>query len=374
MTKSTLLATALFAGMLATPTFAQTDKIPAKPTGKPPVLTEKAGKVSESYDLEAFNPKIIDTTAAPVVIAFGSCNKMNMPQTMWPNVVANNPSLWIWLGDIVYADTTDMRVLAADYKSLKTNPEYKKLRAKAQIVGIYDDHDYGYNDACKYYPMKVGSKKCLLDFLDVPLKSPVRTRDGAYQSYTFGKPGERIKVIIMDLRWFRDSLVPDPSKQRRYSPNMNGTMLGEKQWTWLEQELRNSTADLNILCSSVQILADDHGFEKWGNFPNERKRLLKLIVSTKPKNLLMLSGDRHMSEISKMQIEGVPYPLYDFTSSGMTHIRSGNTEVNRLRVGDLVIKKNFGVLKIRWHEGNPIVTMETRGHQNELFQEVTVRY
>ena len=328
MIKSQILATALLAWMLATPSFAQTDKTSGKPTGKPPVLTEKSGKVSpasreqsESYDLDAFRPKAIDTTAAPVVIAFGSCNKMTMPQTMWPNVVANNPSLWIWLVDIIYADTSDMEALAAHYKRLKTNPEYKKLRAKAQIIGVYDDHDYGYNDACKYYPMKVESKKCLMDFLDVPIKSPVRYRDGAYQSYAFGKPGERIKVIIMDLRWFRDSLVEDPHNDRRKAPNMDGQMLGEVQWKWLEKELRNSTADLNILCSSVQVLADDHGFEKWGNFPNERKRLLRLIVATKPKNLLILSGDRHMAEISKMHLEGLPYPLYDFTSSGMTHIR-----------------------------------------------------
>lgn len=374
MTKSILLATALFAGMLSTPSFAQVDKT----STKQPVLTEKAGKElpssSESYDLEAFRPKAIDTSAAPLVITFGSCNKMTMPQTMWQHVAANNPNLWIWLGDIIYADTANMRALAAHYKSLKTNPEYKKLRAKAQIIGIYDDHDYGFNDACKYYPMKEGAKKCLLDFLDVPMKSPVRHRAGAYQSYTFGKPGERIKVIVMDLRWFRDSLVPDPSKERRYYPNMNGTVLGEEQWEWLENELRNSTADLNILCSSVQILADEHGHEKWGNFPNERKRLLKLIVATKPKNLLMLSGDRHMAEISKMQLDGLPYPLYDFTSSGLTHIRSGTSEPNRLRVGDMVLKKNFGLLKIRWNEDNPIVTMEVRGHQNELFQEVTVRY
>jgi alkaline phosphatase D len=370
MTKSILLATALFAGMLSTPSFAQVDKT----STKQPVLTEKAGKElpssSESYDLEAFRPRAIDTSAAPLVITFGACNKMTMPQTMWQHVAANNPSLWIWLGDIIYADTANMRALAAHYKSLKTNAEYKKLRAKAQIIGIYDDHDY----ACKYYPMKEGAKKCLLDFLDVPLKSPVRHRAGAYQSYTFGKPGERIKVIVMDLRWFRDSLVPDPSKERRYYPNMNGTVLGEEQWEWLENELRNSTADLNILCSSVQILADEHGHEKWGNFPNERKRLLKLIVATKPKNLLMLSGDRHMAEISKMQLDGLPYPLYDFTSSGLTHIRSGTSEPNRLRVGDMVLKKNFGLLKIRWNEDNPIVTMEVRGHQNELFQEVTVRY
>ena len=140
-------------------------------------------------------------------------------------------------------------------------------------------------------------------------------------------------------------------------------MLGEQQWKWLEKELSSSTANLNILCSSVQVIADDHGYEKWGNFPNERKRLLSLITHTKPKNLLILSGDRHMAEVSKMQLEGLPYPLYDFTSSGMTHIRSGLVESNRFRVGDMIVKKNFGVLKISWNGDKPVVSLQARGHQ-----------
>lgn len=359
-----------------TPTGAPAGKAPV-PAKKTDVLTSKSGANTENVemaDLEAYRPKPVDTLVAPTIITFGSCNKIQMPQTMWSGIAANNPDLWIWLGDIIYADTTDMQALAAHYKRLKTNPEYKKLRAKAQIVGVYDDHDYGVNDGCKNYPNKRGSKKCLLDFLDIPANSPVRRREGSYQSYTFGKGGQRIKVIIMDTRYFRDTLAPDPSKQKRYLPNTTGDMLGEAQWQWLEKELKNSPANLNILCSSVQVLADEHGFEKWGNFPNARKRLLALIASAKPKNLLILSGDRHMAEISKMELHGMSYPIYDFTSSGLTHIRSGHTEVNHLRVGELIIKKNFGLLKIRWEDERPVVTMQIRGNNNELFQETVVKY
>ena len=121
-------------------------------------------------------------------------------------------------------------------------------------------------------------------------------------------------------------------------------------------------------------IADEHPYEKWGNFPNERKRLFRLITTIKPKNLLILSGDRHMAKISKMQIEGLPYPLYDFTSSGMTHIRSGNSETNRYRVQEMVLDKNFGILRISWEGNNPIVTMEARGLQNKLLLKETVRY
>ena len=333
----------------------------------------EAAEEAEVLDAEAYQSKPIDTTMGLAVIGFGSCNKVNMPQ-LWAEVNANNPNLWVWLGDIIYADTSNMKALAAHYKRLKTNPEYKKLRSKAQVIGVYDDHDYGINDGCKDYPMKKGAKKCLMDFLDVPMNSPLRKREGAYSSYTFGTGSQRIKVIVLDTRYFRDPLEPDPSKQRRYIPNMTGSMLGEAQWKWLEKELRNSQANLNILCSSVQVLSDEHPHEKWGNFPNERKRLLSLIAHTKPKNLLILSGDRHMTEVSKMEMQGFPYPLYDFTASGLTHIRSGTSEPNKYRVGQMIVKRNFGILKIYWVNDKPVVTMQARGPKNELYQEIVVKY
>lgn len=362
---------------------AQTPPANTKPAKKTePAKTEptKTGstKTAPSEEVELpdldFKARPIDTLTAPTVIAFGSCNKLNKPQNMWDAVNANNPNLWVWLGDIIYADTTDMKALAKMYKSLKNVPGYKKMREKTQIVGIYDDHDYGANDAGKSFPKKKQSKKCLMDFLDVPLKSALRKQEGAYTSYTFGKAPQTIKVIILDTRYFRDSLVVDPAKDRRYYPNTTGDMLGEEQWQWLERELKNSKANLNLLCTSIQVLADEHGHEKWGNFPNCRKRLLNLIVKTQPKNLMILSGDRHMAEISKMDLQGLPYPLYDFTSSGMTHIRSGNTEANKLRVGDMIVKMNFGILKIQWNKEKPVVTMQVRGLQNEMFQEITVKY
>jgi alkaline phosphatase D len=328
----------------------------------------------KSVDLEAFQPRPIDTSKDLQIIAFGSCNKVDLPQNIWADVAANNPNLWIWLGDIIYADTTNTRALAAHYKRLKTHPEYKKLRDKTPIIGIYDDHDYGANDGGKNLPNKRGTKKCLLDFLDVPYSAPVRKQEGAFQSYTFGKGANLVKVILLDTRYFRDTLIHDPSPEQRYFPNPDGDILGEAQWAWLERELTNSPAKLHILGSSIQVLANEHGHEKWGYFPNSRKRLFQLLVKTQPANLIILSGDRHMAEISRLDLAGLPYPLYDFSSSGLTHIRSTSAETNRMRVGDMIVKRNFGLLKIQWDAGRPILIMEVRGVQNELLYDVTVKY
>ncbi|MEZ4919105.1 MAG: alkaline phosphatase D family protein [Saprospiraceae bacterium] len=337
-------------------------------------FTSKSADEVTQAEEAAFRAKPLDTTQALTTIAFGSCNKLRMPQDMWGSINAEKPDLWIWLGDIIYSDTTDMRVMARDYRRLKWTPGYRKLRAQTPIIGIYDDHDYGQNDGDKNFPMKVGAQKNLMDFLDVPKQSPLRKQEGSYQSYTFGEGEQRIKVIVLDTRYFRDELKPDPTKQTRYIKNMDGDMLGETQWKWLQNELDNSTANLNIICSSVQVLSDQHPHEKWGNFPAARRRLLNMIVKSPAKNVLILSGDRHMAEVSKMNIEALPYPLYDFTSSGLTHIRSGTSEENKMRVGDLIVKRNFGVLKIAWQGAVPTVHMQVYGLKHELLQDIIVKY
>lgn len=345
---------------------AQPDTHPkVKSPGNPP---------ASAVELDDYKPRPLDTTQNLAVIAFGSCNKQKISQNIFADIAANSPNLYIWLGDIIYADTTDMVALNAMYKKLKTNSDYRQITKKSQVIGIYDDHDYGVNDGGKGYPQKVASKKALLEFLDVPANASVRKREGSYQSYVYGKGDQRIKIILLDTRYFRDTLEKDPTKQKRYLPNNEGDILGEEQWRWLEKELRNSNANLTLLCSSIQIIPDEHPHEKWGNFPTARKRLLGLLVKTKPKNLLLLSGDRHMAEITKMELQGLPYPLYEFTSSGLTHIRSGTEEPNKYRIGDLIVKRNFGILKIHWVNNRPVVTMQIRGVQNELYQEVIMKF
>ncbi len=307
-------------------------------------------------------------------IAFGSCNKLNQPQDLWKPILANAPDTWIWLGDIVYADTYDPSELSAELKKLKAVEDYAALAKKTTVLGIYDDHDFGMNDCGKGHPNKSKVKQALLDFLDVVPTSPIRRRPGTFQSYTFGTGAERTKIIILDTRYFRDTLIEDSENGRKFALNETGQILGDIQWTWLEKELEQSDAALNILCSSIQVLNNDHGFDTWGNFPKERRRLLALIDRIKPKNLLILSGDRHMAEVSRMKLPNLPYYLYDFTSSGLTHVRSSDVESNKYRYGDMIVQRNFGVVKIDWTKTKPELSLQVRGKGNQLYQEVVVKF
>ena len=282
---------------------------------------------------------------ALTTIAFGSCSDQKRPQPLWDDIVAQKPDLWIWLGDNIYGDSEDMSVLKTKYDQQKANPVYQQLRQSTPIIGVWDDHDYGVNDGGKEYPMRRESQQVMLDFLDVLASNPLRQREGGYSAHVFGPKSKRVKVILLDGRYFRDPLKKDG---RANVPDPTGDILGEAQWRWLEQELTNSDADLHIIGSGIQVLPEEHIYEKWANFPTARQRLLDLLAKTKPKDAMLISGDRHMAEVSKVAVPGLGYDLFDITSSGLTHVSPPHTEPNRHRVGEIVSKLNYGLITIDW--------------------------
>lgn len=311
-------------------------------------------------------------------IAFGSCSRQDSPQLYWKYVAQQNPDLWIWLGDNIYGDSEDMQVLQAKYTQLKSDSNYQGFTENHALIGIWDDHDYGVNDGGKDFPKKKASRDLMFDFLEVPKTHPAWQRKGGYTAYTFGETGKKVKVILLDARYFRDSLeksYPEP-KTYVYLPNKEGDILGEAQWTWLEEELKNSDAQLHLIGSGIQIIPEDHRFEKWANFPTARKRLFETIAASGQENVVLLSGDRHISEFSQMDIEDKEKPLYEFTSSGLTHTWSGGGgEENQHRVGELTIATSFGAMEIDWDATPLSVTMKMFSTQNgELLQERKVAF
>ncbi len=290
-------------------------------------------------------------------IAFGSCNKTNQDQSYWQYIASVNPDLWIWLGDMVYADTEDMTQMAAIYSTQKRNPNYYSFTQKIPVLGIWDDHDFGVNDGDKTYPAKEKSRELLLSFLDIDAENEVWTHTGVYQSYRLSSDEHFIKVILLDCRYFRDQLKPGSAGAQRYQPNLTGSILGEKQWKWLEHEIQDSLADFILIGSGIQVIPDQHPFEKWANFPQERMRLFDIIQTYVKVPVIIISGDRHLAEVSKFELDSLMYPIYEITSSGLTHsFENPGDEPNPYRVSPLYPGKNFGVLEFSWIQDTIRVT------------------
>jgi len=309
------------------------------------------------------------------ILAFGSCNNQNIKNTMWKEILKNKPDIFVWGGDIIYSDTYDMELMKANYKVQKNDSAYQDFIKRIPVFGTWDDHDYGINDGGLEYTKKDSVQKLFLDFFDVDSLDQRREQKGVYFSKKFKIDTTYINLIVLDTRYFRSSLTKDSTGLKRYIPNNygNGTMLGEIQWKWLENELNNSNASFNIIVSSVQFLSFEHGFESWGNMPQEVDKMKDLISNSKAKGVIILSGDRHIAEISKDTIPQLEYPLIDITASGLTHSYSSfSGEENKYRIGDVVFDKNFGILKIDLK--NNSVDMEIRGENNELYETYTQKY
>ena len=334
-------------------------------------------------------PDVFDT------IAFGSCARERQAQPIWTEIIAQQPDLFLFIGDNHYADfwLKDGRMvmepvpnperIAEAYDALAAKPGYRRMQRACPIMATWDDHDYGANDAGNDFVFREESKDLFCDFYGFGENHPIREQQGVYQSRVFEGPrGERVQVIVLDTRYNRDPLVK-ASKEERETTGRRGpytattdtstTILGEEQWAWLERQFRKP-ADVRILASSIQIVADEHGYETWGNFPHERQRLYDLIDRTDASGVIAISGDRHLLEISRDAGRGAPYPFWDFTSSGLTQKPGEALDANSFRVGPVLRETNFGVIRFEWGEtpDQTKIHLEGLGDQGQMLTRQTV--
>jgi alkaline phosphatase D len=330
------------------------------------------------------------SSAKTFTVAFGSCAYDSQPQPIWDDIAAKRPNLFLFIGDNQYADVsydeqgnrtrgpvTNPARFKEAYDAVSAKPEFAAFKASTPIMGTWDDHDYGINDGGKEYPLKAESQQAFLDFFGFAKDDPIRHQAGIYHSRIVNDQDRSIQVIMLDTRYHRDKLKIGPNgtskHSGRYAPNTDKskTLLGEEQWRWLRDELTKD-ADVRIIVSSIQIVAYEHRWESWGNFPHERDALYALITQTGAENTFFLSGDRHLMEISKdtgQKGSSVPYPIWDFTASGMTQAYSAVSEANTFRVGKLVRDTHYGVVKIDWADElqQSTITFTAYGLGNKVF-------
>ena len=275
-------------------------------------------------------------------IGFGSCYKPEKSTPLWADVKKYDPQLWIWLGDNFYNDwaegkyirfNDDPEAFTKGYEKLKKSEGMAALQALVpdRMMATWDDHDYGRNDGGADYPYKAASKAYFMSFFGVAADAPMRSREGVYDARWITRGGHRIQLLLLDTRSFRSPLVEAKTDvqcpRHRWGPNdaPEATMLGAAQWAWLASRLREP-ADLHLLVSSIQVIPDAHCYEKWANFPRERERLLSQIDGASAP-VLILSGDRHLGEISRLPATAARrWPLLELTSSGLNSAGAGEGE------------------------------------------------
>jgi alkaline phosphatase D len=231
---------------------------------------------------------------------------------VWEHGTRTGADLYILAGDIVNArcdplNTASCPALRQAYHVLRNQTPFQRFDASAPYIATWNDNDYGVHRGDATNMWKAEVQALFNDNMRVPADDPRRSRQGLYRSYEWGPEGQRLQVILLDVRYFQTET----------------TILGEVQWSWLEHTLKRP-ADLRLLVSGFQIYGSR--FENWSRrWPGELKRLEELLKTTGADKVVVVSGDRHIGAFYQAGASDAGYtvngvaPLAEVTASSLTH-------------------------------------------------------
>ncbi len=260
----------------------------------------------------------------------------------------------LWLGDNIYLRESDWDSRSGIYKRYthtRLQPELQAFLRSTHHYAIWDDHDYGPNDADRSYNGKYWTREAFKHFWGNP--SYGENNEGTYTQFTLSD----CHFFMLDNRWWRS-----PNKRK------TGTreILGEQQLNWLIDALKNSQASFKFVCIGGQVLNTAAVYENYAGYTNERDKLLQLLDEEEIKNVIFLTGDRHHSEISSLKLKNIQ--VFDITSSPLTSkAYNAEKEDNKNRIkGTLTGVRNYTTLNIKGSRKNRVLNIENKDSNGKI--------
>lgn len=267
----------------------------------------------------------------------------------------------LWLGDNIY-------YLGRDYKgynnmfnrNLKIRRNFKTLDfflASKPQYSIWDDHDYGWNDSDRHFPLKDTALTIFRGFWPNTYEDTVKE---TYFTFRYSDA----EFFMTDGRWFRET-----------PGDTAGDFLGPQQLAWLKNKLLKSDATFKFICMGSQVLNDNEHGESYAHYPKERNNLLDYIVDNDIKGVIFLTGDKHYTEICKRNYND--YPIVDFTCSPLTSPvlprRLLGAYDNPTRVPGMDYSgHNYGRVSLSGPPGDRVCTLEVHGRHGKKRRELVI--
>ena len=294
-------------------------------------------------------------------IGLGSCNNQNYPTPAWDALEDENLNAFFFLGDNVYGDipSGELDYLKQSYDLFgSVMPTWLK---ETELLVIWDDHDFGLNDGGASYKYRSQSQKLFNDFWNIPQADERRSREGIYFSTSKLITNKKVLIIGLDTRYFRSDLI---KKGDTYQANTapTSTILGREQWNWLKDQL-SQPHDVLILATSIQLLATNHRFEKWANFPHERAKLISMLEKL-DSTVLIVSGDRHRGGIYKRG------NLIEITASSLNRGLPPYPETDELLLGETHTVHNYGLIEFT----NKNMTVVLKDEEQNLLESIEIPF
>lgn len=240
-----------------------------------------------SSELGTTQPHAFRTAVGPgaraLRVAFGSCFFYHdRPQPIFDAIRACAPSVWVMAGDNCYYLQPDWENEPAKMRANlrnRNNPNLRPLLATTPTLAVWDDHDYGPNDADGTYADKEESLRVFRRMWAQP-EGGAPGAPGIFFSKRLGP----VELFFLDMRYHRRA------KSR---------ILGEAQWQWLVQGLRKSSAPVKLVVSGSQVLPDAPAAKDWECFRRDGAAEVDALVDAVAKHdirgVVFASGDVHLA-------------------------------------------------------------------------------
>ena len=238
-------------------------------------------------------------------MAITSCMKIGRPQGSWNLLLEQQPDFHLTVGDTHYADTTNPTVQLKHHVTYRRVKEFANVLRQVPTYAIWDDHDYGPNNSDG---TAEGKEFSLAGWKQTWPNPPSGTADtpGAFFKFSRGD----VDFFVVDGRYYRSpNEFPDDEKKR---------MLGDAQFEWLLDGLKNSKAKFKIIASGSVL--HHSKVDGWRIFTFSRHRLFDAIKKHKISGVMYVGGDMHQSLVwQHHESDRVGYPMIEIMSSGITN-------------------------------------------------------
>ncbi len=335
--------------------------------------------VERPYPLEFRTQRLWQYRTDPpaFTMAIGSCAFVNEPPYdragdpyggeygIFRSIVALGPDAMLWLGDNTYLREVDFdspEGIEHRYEHTRSLPELQQLLSVAPHYATWDDHDYGPNDSDRSYVLKSASLNTFRRYWP-NATAGLPGVPGVFTQFRFAD----VEFFLLDDRYHRTPNFAPADSAR--------TVLGPAQRQWLIDALTASRAPFKVVAVGGQFLNPIAVFETFSNVaPEERQSILDEIARRRIQGVVFLSGDRHHTELIRLERPG-HYPLLEFTSSPLTAgpARQPRDAENPSRVpGTLVTQRNFGTLTFDGPRTARVLTMRTFDVDGSMLWEQSV--
>jgi alkaline phosphatase D len=238
-------------------------------------------------------------------MAITSCMHIKRAQRSWNLLLAEQPDLHLTVGDTHYADTTDPTIQLQHHVAYRRKKEFANVLRQVPTYAIWDDHDYGPNNSDGTAEGKEFSLAGWKQAWPNPASGTPDT-PGAFFKFSRGD----VDFFVVDGRYHRSpNELPDNDKKR---------MLGDAQFEWLLNGLKNSKAKFKIIASGSVL--HHSKVDGWRIFTFSRHRLFDAIKKNKISGVMYIGGDMHRSLVwQHHESDRVGYPMIEIMSSGITN-------------------------------------------------------